>query len=236
MPVPVVFLHGFAGTGQHWCRTIEALPPERFEPIALELARSQPLTPDGVVDLVAASTSGRFALVGYSMGGRLALHAALALPERISRLVLVSASAGIEDGAARAARRAADEALAESIESNPIDSFIERWGATPLFAADPAWVKQEVAGEERRCDPGTLAACLRAFGQGAMAPMWRRLGGIAAPTAILAGERDRAYVAFAQRLGGAIAGSRVTIVSGAGHRLALEAPEAIAAALRDEPG
>jgi len=99
---------------------IESLPPERFEPITPEIADARPLTPDGIAALVAASTGERFALVGYSMGGRLALHTALAMPERVSRLVLVSTGAGIEDPAARAARRTADETLAESIERGSI--------------------------------------------------------------------------------------------------------------------
>ena len=231
----VVFLHGFAGTSRHWSRVIDSLPPQRFEPIALEIAQAQPLTPDGVAELVAASTAERFALVGYSIGGRLALHAALAMPERIDRLVLVSASAGIDDADERAARRAADEILAESIERGSIDSFIECWGAMALFAQDPAWVRAEVAADERRCDPSTLAAWLRALGHGAMHPMWRRLGEISAPTVILAGERDHAYVAAAERLAGSIVGSRLIVVRGAGHRLALEAPAAIAGALGAGP-
>lgn len=231
MALPVVFLHGFAGTSRHFSRVIESLPPERFEPIAPEIADARPLTPDGVAALVAASTGERFALVGYSMGGRLALHTALAMPERVSRLVLVSTGAGIEDPAARAARRAADETLAESIERGSIDSFVEHWSEVALFAQDPQWVKDEVAAEERRCDPQTLAVCLRALGQAAFEPMWERLEELSMPTAILAGERDGAYVEAAERMAAAIHGSRLIVVRGAGHRLALEAPVAVAGAL-----
>jgi 2-succinyl-6-hydroxy-2,4-cyclohexadiene-1-carboxylate synthase len=231
VPTPIVFLHGFAGTASHWSGVIECLPPERFEPIALDIAAAEPLTPDGVAELVAASTAETFALVGYSMGGRLALHAALAMPERISRLVLVSTSAGISDPHERAARQAADDALAESIEQSSIDSFIERWAATPLFARDPEWVTEAVAADERRCDTAALAACLRTLGQGAMEPMWGRLGELTMPTAILAGERDGVYVAAAERLAGAIRSSRLVLVRGAGHRIALEAPVAVAGAL-----
>jgi 2-succinyl-6-hydroxy-2,4-cyclohexadiene-1-carboxylate synthase len=228
---PVVFLHGFAGNARHFSRVIESLPPERFEPIALEIADARPLTPDGVAGLVAASTGEPFALLGYSMGGRLALHTALAMPERVSRLVLVSTGAGIEDPAARAERRAADEALAASIEAGPIEAFSERWAKTPLFAQDPRWVRDEVAAEQRGCDPRILAACLRGLGQAAVEPMWDRLGELSMPTTILAGERDGAYVAAAQRMAAAIPGSRLQIVRDAGHRLALEAPGAVAQAL-----
>ena len=127
MPTPVVLLHGFAGTARHWDRVIAELPEGRFAPLALNLADADPLTPDGVARLVASATAAEPAiLVGYSMGGRLALHAALAMPDRILRLVLVSASAGIETASARRApgrrRRAGGE-----IEQGSIDSFIERW-------------------------------------------------------------------------------------------------------------
>jgi 2-succinyl-6-hydroxy-2,4-cyclohexadiene-1-carboxylate synthase len=232
MATPVVFLHGFAGTARHWDRVIAALAPGRFEPIALELTQADPLTPGGVADLVAASTSQPFVLAGYSMGARLALHTALAIPERVSRLVLVSGSAGIEDQAARAARAAADEALATSIEHGSIDEFIERWSAVALFADDPPWVREEVALEQRRCTPAVLAECLRTLGPGAMEPIWDRLAELVMPVAIIAGERDDAYVAAGRRLAAAIADVTFVLAPGAAHRVALEAPTAVADALR----
>ena len=131
----------------------------------------------------------------------------------------------------RAARRAADEALADSIEEGSIDSFIERWAAVPLFAGDPGWVREEVALEERGCAPSVLAACLRTLGPGAMEPMWGRLGALQMPAAVLAGTRDSAYVSAGRRLAAAIGDATLTVVPGAGHRLALEAPVAIADAL-----
>ncbi len=220
-----VLLHGFAGSARQWDRVgVDAL--------ALELADARPLTPDGVVALVAASAPARVTLGGYSMGGRLALHVALALPELVERLVLVSASAGIEDGGERARRRADDEALASQIERHDIEWFVEHWRALALFAADPPWVSEEVAREQRRCAPATLGATLRAFGPGAMAPMWDRLGELAMPVVVLAGERDERYVAAARRLARAIPDAELELVPGAGHRLALEAPGAVASALR----
>jgi 2-succinyl-6-hydroxy-2,4-cyclohexadiene-1-carboxylate synthase len=181
--------------------------------------------------VLAAGAPEPFTLAGYSMGGRLALHTALAHPGRIARLVLISTSAGIEDASERARRRAADDVLAEEIEQGSISSFIERWAREPLFADDPAWVRQEVAADERRCATGVLSRCLRVLGAGAMAPMWERLGELTMPVALLAGERDSAYVAHGRRLAQSIDGASFTQVAGAGHRLALEAPEAVAAAL-----
>jgi len=233
---PVVLLHGFAATARHWDRVVAAMAPGRCEVLALQVSDATPLDPEGVVALVAARAPERFVLAGYSMGGRLALRAALELGARVSRLVLISASAGIEDAAARAARRAADEALAAEIERGSIDDFVERWRAVALFAADPDWVAEEVAEDERRCTPAQLAASLRGLGPGAIAPMWDRLGELAMPVAVLAGERDARYVEEGRRLAAAIADATLEVVAGAGHRLALEAPAAVAAAIRRGPG
>ena len=231
MSTPVVLLHGFAATPRHWNRVLAALPAGRFEPLALDLADAEPSTPAGVCELVGAATEGSFVLAGYSMGGRLALHAALTMPERVERLVLISTSAGIEDDADRAARAGADEELAAQIESAPIESFVERWRAVALFAEDPQWVQSEVAEDERRCTPAALAASLRGLGAGVMEPMWERLRELRMPVAILAGARDHAYLQAGRRLADAIAGSSLHSLDGVGHRVALEAPEAVARAL-----
>jgi 2-succinyl-6-hydroxy-2,4-cyclohexadiene-1-carboxylate synthase len=231
VPTPVVFLHGFAATARHWDRVVAALRPERWIPLALDLADADPLTPDGVSSLVGRSCDERFVLVGYSMGGRLALHTALAIPERVSRLVLLSASAGIADAGERAARRAAEEALAAEIEHGPISAFIERWRAVPLFASDPDWVLDEVAADELRCSPPVLVASLRNLGPGAMTPMWERLGELRMPVALLAGADDGAYVDAGRRMAAAIEHATLSVVPGVGHRVALQAPEAVVRAL-----
>lgn len=231
MPTPVVFLHGFAATARHWDRVIAALPRARFTPVALNVIDADPLTPDGVARLVGECTEGQFVLAGYSMGGRLALHTALAAGERVERLVLISTSAGIEDAGERIVRRAADDALAEQIERESIAAFIERWRAVPLFACDPDWVKAEVADDERRCSSAQLAACVRNLGAGAMTPMWGRLHELRMPVAVLAGEQDATYESIGRRLAAGIADSTFRAVSGVGHRLALEAPGAVVDAL-----
>jgi 2-succinyl-6-hydroxy-2,4-cyclohexadiene-1-carboxylate synthase len=228
---PVVLLHGFATTARHWDRVIAALPPERYTPIALKLTDADPLTPDSVAGLVAACTDEPFILVGYSMGGRLALHTALKIPDRIARLVLISTSAGIEDGDKRADRKAADDLLSDEIEQSSISSFVARWRALPLFAQDPAWVHDEVAADERRCTSGQLAAMLRGLGAGAMAPMWERLGELRMPVAILAGEYDAAYDALGRRLAASTDNSTFRSAPGAGHRVALQSPGEVVSAL-----
>jgi 2-succinyl-6-hydroxy-2,4-cyclohexadiene-1-carboxylate synthase len=224
-------LHGFATTARHWDRVIAALPPGRYAPLALNLTDADVLTPDGVASLVAARTDEPCILVGYSMGGRLALHTSLQIPDRVARLVLISTTAGIEDRAEHAARRAADDQLADEIEHGSISSFVARWRELPLFAQDPAWVHDEVADDERRCTATQLAGMLRGLGVGAMAPMWDRLGDLRMPVAILAGEQDAAYVALGRRLAASIGNATFRSVPGAGHRVALQSPAAVVSAL-----
>jgi pimeloyl-ACP methyl ester carboxylesterase len=143
VPETVVLLHGFGGTRRTWDGVAARLERERYRPLAIELpghgqaAGERPITFAGCAERVLAGAPDRFTLCGYSMGGRVALHTALAAPGRISRLVLISCSAGIEEEAARGERRRAEETLAEQLEDGRFEEFLERWSAQPLFAHDP---------------------------------------------------------------------------------------------------
>ena len=176
---------------------------------------------------------GPFALAGYSQGGRLALHVALAHPQRVTRLVLVSTTAGIEDDDERGRRRDADAALAAWMEAGgrTMSEVADRWGAQPLFATQPAQVSAAARADRLVNEPAHLAAALRGIGTGAMAPLWHRLGELRMPAVVLAGEQDEKYVALGERLARALPAARLEIVAGAGHALPLEAPAAVAAAV-----
>lgn len=233
----LVLLHGFAGTGHAWDAVVAALDAERYRAIAPDLrghgpaSAARPPSFEAVVADVLAVAPERFALCGYSMGGRIALHVALAAPERLQRLVLVSTTAGIEDEQARARRRAADERLAEEIEQDGLDSFARRWLAGPLFAGDPADAQRLAFDDIVRNEPAGLAAALRGIGTGAMAPLWDRLGELTMPALVVAGEHDAKFVTLAERLATALPRARLTVVPGAGHALPRVAPRALAAAL-----
>ena len=238
MPATVVLLHGFAGTGRAWDPVIERLEPERYTALAPDLrghgsARdARPIDFDAVVADVLAAAPPRFALCGYSMGGRVALHVALAAPERIERLILVATTAGIVDDAERANRRASDEELAAFAETASIDEFAERWTGQPLFADTPPEAARTWRADLLRNDPRALAAALRGIGTGAMAPLWDRLSELTMPTTVLVGERDAKFLAIARdRLVPAIPRAELVVVPGAGHGLPREAPEAIAAVI-----
>jgi 2-succinyl-6-hydroxy-2,4-cyclohexadiene-1-carboxylate synthase len=241
MPESVVLLHGFAGTRRSWDGVVAALEPERYRPLALDLPghgqeadAPRPITFAGCVEHVLARTPERFTLCGYSLGGRVALHVALAAPARVSRLVLVSASPGIEDADQRAARRAADELIAQELESAPFEQFIERWRSQPLFAAEPPEVGVLAREDQRRNRPDALAAAMRGLGTGAMQSLWPRLGELGMPVTIVAGARDRKFLELGRRTAEMLSDAELRVLDG-GHALALENPTAVAAALRGRP-
>jgi 2-succinyl-6-hydroxy-2,4-cyclohexadiene-1-carboxylate synthase len=239
MPTTVVLLHGFAGTGRAWDPVAQRLDRERYTALAPDLrghgaARAaRPVSFAGCVQDVLGAVPGRFVLCGYSMGGRIALHVALAAPARVERLVLVATTAGIEDEAARAARREDDERLAAFADGASIEQFAERWVAQPVFAGTPADAARIWREDLLRNDPRALAAALRGIGSGAMAPLWGRLGELAMPATVLVGERDAKFVALGERLAAALPRGELVAVPGAGHGLPREAPQAVVAALVD---
>jgi 2-succinyl-6-hydroxy-2,4-cyclohexadiene-1-carboxylate synthase len=237
MPEPLLLLHGFTQTGRGWDEVVRHLAVDRYRPLAPDLrghgaaAARRPIDFDSCVADVARLGGERFALAGYSMGGRLALHVALAHPERVTRLVLVSTTAGVEDPDERARRRAADERLAAWMEGRLMTEVADRWGAQPLFAHQSPQVAAAARADRLSNDPEHLAAALRGIGTGVMAPLWERLGELEMEAVVLAGALDEKFVALAHRLVAGLPRAALTIVPGAGHGLALEAPAAVAAAI-----
>src|SRR4051812_44990771 len=166
------------------------------------------------------------------MGGRIALHSALTLgPEIVTRLVLVGASPGLADPAERAARRAADEALAARIETLTIEAFAAEWGAQPLFADQPERVAAAANADRLRNTPAGLASALRGLGTGVMEPLWERLPQLAIPVTLVVGERDEKFLTLAEAMLARLPNARLVIVPGAGHAAQLENPTAVADAI-----
>jgi 2-succinyl-6-hydroxy-2,4-cyclohexadiene-1-carboxylate synthase len=233
----VVLLHGFGGTRRAWDGVVGLLDRERYSPLALDLPghgeaadAPRPISFAGCVERVLAASPERFVLCGYSLGGRVALHAALAAPARVARLVLVGANPGIEDAAERGARRRSDRALADDLERKPYEDFIERWRTQPLFADEPAEVRARARADQRRNRPDALAAVMRGLGTGEMQPLWDRLPELSMSVTILVGERDTKFMALGRRMVELLPRGELLVVSG-GHGLPLENPEAVARAL-----
>jgi len=173
-------------------------------------------------------------LVGYSMGGRLALGAALEHGGLVDSLVLLSASPGIGDAAIRRERLAADRDLADRIEAIGLSAFLEEWLARPWFGGGhippPEWRQAEQAarsvGEARG-----VAEALRRLGQGSQPYYGDRLAELSMPVVLGAGSDDAPYAALARRMGAAVARSRVALLAGAGHAVVAERPAEVAALL-----
>ncbi len=239
-PEDLVLLHGFSGTRHAWDGVIAHLPPERYRALALDLPghgnaasaalAGEPITFEACVAGVLAAAPERFVLCGYSMGGRIALHVALAAPERVARLVLVSSSPGIAGDEEREARRIADARLAEELERSPYERFVERWRSQPLFADDPPAARELAARDMRRNDPRALAVAMRGLGTGEMEPLWARLGELAMPVELVVGRRDEKFRALAARMARRLGEVRLTVIDG-GHGLVHESPGGIARVL-----
>lgn len=237
MKESVVLLHGFAGTHRAFDGVVELLAHTRYLPLALDLpghgderGAPQPITFEACVQHVLSRSPERFLLCGYSMGGRVALHVALAAPERVSGLLLVATNPGIEDPDERAQRLASDEQLAQQLETGSYEQFIERWRTQPLFAMDPPHVGELARADQRRNDPLVLAAVLRGLGTGSMASLWEALSTLRMPTCVLVGERDEKFRALGKRMAKLLPQAELAIVAG-GHGLPLENPAALAQAL-----
>jgi 2-succinyl-6-hydroxy-2,4-cyclohexadiene-1-carboxylate synthase len=241
VPTPLVLLHGFAGTRHSWEPVVARLDGQRYRPVALDLrghgeaAHARPVTFAACVADVLAATAGRFVLCGYSLGGRLALHVALAAPGRVGRLVLLSTTAGIEDAGERAARARADAALAAEVEGETIAAFADRWTAQPLFAGTPPAARAAWREDILRNAPAGLAAALRGVGAGAMEPLWHRLPELEMPVTVAAGARDARYLGLGERLARSLPRAELVVVADAGHGLVREAPDTVVRLLdRDE--
>ena len=221
----LVLVHGFTQTGRSWAPIASQLT-DHFEVVTVDAPGHGGST--GVeTDLVGGAellgaTCGGATYVGYSMGGRLCLHLALARPELVERLVLVSATAGIEDAGERANRRTADDALATSLERDGVDAFLDRWLAQPMFAT----LTDTGLEDRRRNVAAGLTSSLRLAGTGTQLPLWDRLSSLTMPVLVVAGALDTKFVAIAERMADAIPDATLAVLDDAGHTVHLERPEA----------
>lgn len=231
-----VLAHGFTQTARSWS-TFEPLLAERIpgaDIVAVDLPGHGDSTAPPTADLWASAehlvaTGGPATYVGYSMGGRVALHAAISHPDDVQALVLIGATAGIESVDERAARRAADEGLAEHVDQVGVATFIDEWLANPLFAGLTDATAQR---DDRLRNTATgLATSLRSTGTGTQESLWGRLGEVTCPVLILVGERDEKFTALGRRLAAGLPDATMTVVADAGHSVHLEQPVSTADAV-----
>src|SRR6266581_3242981 len=241
---PVTLLHGFTQSGRSWQETISKLAAGWRWVVPDLRGHGETKTKPGAACTMDACTSDlvllwdhlgidRTHLVGYSMGGRLALHVAVHQPKRILSLLTIGAHGGLE-AEAREGRRLGDEGLAQRIESEGLEAFVSYWTALPMFEGlerrGPSFTAQARAERMGNTVAG-LAASLRGMGAGVMEPLWNDLPRVGVPSTFVAGQLDHGYVASARRLAAAVPNGRVEIVLRAGHAVHQERPDAFARVL-----
>jgi 2-succinyl-6-hydroxy-2,4-cyclohexadiene-1-carboxylate synthase len=237
---PLVLLHGFTGDAAGWEPHV-AYFARHFCVLAIDLlghgSSDAPADSDryhmerSTADLLAVLDRlglSRASVLGYSMGGRLALCLTATAPERVSALVLESASPGVRDPVERQARSARDGRLADSIERDGVPVFVDHWERLPIFATQaglPADVRASVRATRLRHTAHGLANSLRGMGQGVQPPMHDHLPQLRIPTLLVVGALDAPYCALGAEMSRMITGARLVIVREAGHAVHLEQPE-----------
>ena len=220
----IVLIPGFMQPGAAWSAVAQQLP-ERYSSLMLEHSEH---TYEGRLGEIAEVGEGAM-LCGYSLGGRLALRAALRAPGRYAGLVTIGASAGIEAPGARAVRAEADEKLASWMETQPIEEIVAVWERQPLFADQSDALVEEQRPGRLAQDPRSLALLLRTAGQGALEPVWQRLPELTVPVLTVAGALDDRYSQAAHRIARAVPGGRSAIIEHAGHAPQLQRHDEVAA-------
>jgi 2-succinyl-6-hydroxy-2,4-cyclohexadiene-1-carboxylate synthase len=220
----VLFIPGFMQRGDAW-RPVAELLPERYPSTLLD-HREHSL--EARLGEIAAAAQQGAVLVGYSLGGRLALRAALRDPARYSGIVTVAATAGIDEPSLRSARAEADDRLAAWMEAAPIEDVVSIWERQPLFADQSDPLIEEQRPGRLSHDPAQLAMLLRTAGQGVLEPVWHELLTLELPVLAIAGARDEGYVAAAQRIADVAPRGQAAIVEDAGHAAHLQRPERVA--------
>lgn len=230
---PLALVHGFTQTGRSWGPLADELA--RDHEVLLPDAPGHGASADVRADLGAGGSllveaCGPATFVGYSMGARFCLHAALGHPHAVRGLVLLGVTAGIEDADERATRRSQDAATADRIAHEGLDAFLDGWISQAMFAGVPP----ERAGIEdrRRNTVAGLQSSLRLAGTGTQDPLWDRLGELQMPVLAMAGADDAKFAPLAERVAALVPHGQLALVPGAGHAAHLEQPERFLAILR----
>lgn len=230
----LVLVHGFTQTSQCWGPEADDLARDH-EVIRVD-APGHGRSADVLAGLrtgasLIGAEGGEATYLGYSMGARFCLHLALASPELVRGLVLVGGTAGIEDPAERAARRARDAEIADRIEAQGLEPFLDDWLRQPLFASLPP--ERAFRSERLANTVDGLRSSLDQAGTGTQDPSWHRLGDLQMPVLVVAGELDTKFAALADRMASTIgANATLALIPQAGHAAHLEQPQTFLSTLR----
>lgn len=229
---PIIFLHGFMGSGRIWIPTMHQIAASTHC-IALDLpghgmteANLDQLDFDTLADEIIRFLDDNVQqtplIIGYSLGGRVALHTALKYPDRFCGLVLESASPGIEDEAERVVRFASDTVWAEKLRQNDMRSFLTDWYRQPVFSYMESDMIKRIINKKSSNDPHQLAEIMMRLSQGRQLHLWEKLSAWDKPTQLITGELDVKYCKILERMASLMPNSSLAIIPGAGHIVHLE--------------
>lgn len=239
-----LFLHGFLGSGEEWEEIISHLA-ERFRCLAVDLpghGRSAFLdrrrswnmqnTANAVIALLQQLGIRHCFLVGYSMGGRLALYLTLAYPQYFAKTILESASPGLKTASERRGRIARDEQLARRLESGDFREFLRHWYRQPLFQSLVQHFQfEEILHQRLQNHPPGLAKSLREMGTGAQPSLWEQLPGNKIPLLLIVGEKDAKFCSIAAEMADSCPAASFKVIEGCGHNVHIENADGFAKAL-----
>ena len=235
----LVLLHGFTGSTKTWQHVVRHLPKSVRCILVDLIGHGQTSAPENVAlysmtnqvdtlhELLQQLQVEKFTLLGYSMGGRVALSYAVKYPETIEQLVLESASPGLTSEEERAVRKKADEALAEKILTNGIASFVEKWENIPLFASQKQLseaMQQEIRTERLQQREIGLANSLRGMGTGVMPNVWDDLAVLPMPVTLLTGALDEKFVCLNEKMQNLLICAKHLTIPAVGHAIHVENP------------
>ncbi|MCF6271059.1 MAG: 2-succinyl-6-hydroxy-2,4-cyclohexadiene-1-carboxylate synthase [Melioribacteraceae bacterium] len=234
---PILFLHGFTGSCGDWSFLFSSLNSKCF-PMAIDLPghgktrvpnNAENFTTDAYSDIIKFILDyfniSKVILIGYSMGGRVALSFAAKNNERVLGLILESSTAGIEDKRERAIRIKTDNKLVDKLLKEGIDPFVNYWMDLPFFSSLKSLADEEYAKivlEKRQNSTNGLANSLLGFSAGKMPSLWSDLNSLSIPTLLIAGSLDQKYVRINREMNQLIPNSKLEIVKGCGHNTHLE--------------
>jgi 2-succinyl-6-hydroxy-2,4-cyclohexadiene-1-carboxylate synthase len=236
---PLVLLHGLTGRAATWHEHFGPLT-QHFRVIAVDLLghghTSTPEDParyrmdEASADLIAVLQHANAlpaVLLGYSMGGRLALYTALAHPTCFSALILESASPGMREAEERIERVRKDAALADGILEHGVQAFVDAWEQLPMFDTQRAMPEERKALQRSirlANDPLGLANSLRGMGVGEQPSLWDRLSELTMPVLLITGGHDAKFTVFANEMQSALPNARHVVIPGASHTIHVEQP------------
>jgi 2-succinyl-6-hydroxy-2,4-cyclohexadiene-1-carboxylate synthase len=236
---PLVLLHGFTGCHQNWNPHINVLATQFLVIVIDILGHGRSDSPPDesryhmetvgadIISVLEGLVNEPVHLLGYSMGGRLALYLAVTYPERMRTLILESASPGLATAVERQARIERDRELADWIEQYGMEAFVNRWEQLPLWASQqhvPVAKRQALRQQRLQNNPVGLANSLRGMGTGVQPSLWSSVKRINLPILVLAGALDPKFVAIGRQLSAQMKDAQLKIIPDAGHTIHLERP------------